>query len=308
MFAPLFYAWERRLHAHSKDDRTVRPFDWGLDWLGRNGHAPGTPPEEVIGGLGPHGARGFRRLLRRARHDGLHVGAGLRRPARGAREPSSFRAASPHPTPPTTPSTRACSRRHGSKAARRTAGGRCSCSRSGTPTPTVTSACAGCSPGSASTLSGSACPTTTGGCPPAPPRADYIVSANVVRTVQVCRQAVVDARRAIAWLAARGLRADRHPRDEPGLVPRDADLRARAADPDRGPESRLPLFRRRRVGGSLDVARARRARRPHHARSPPRAVDADQPAGLRRPRRREADAARLRPVRHDVSGPPLVRI
>jgi dienelactone hydrolase len=35
-------------------------------------------------------------------------------------------------------------------------------------------------------------------------RADYIVSANVVRTVQVCRQAVLDARRAVAWLASRG--------------------------------------------------------------------------------------------------------
>jgi hypothetical protein len=35
-------------------------------------------------------------------------------------------------------------------------------------------------------------------------RADYIVSANVARTLQVCRQAVLDARRAIAWLAAQG--------------------------------------------------------------------------------------------------------
>jgi dienelactone hydrolase len=35
-------------------------------------------------------------------------------------------------------------------------------------------------------------------------RADYIVSSNVVRTVQVCRQAVLDARRAIAWLAGQG--------------------------------------------------------------------------------------------------------
>ena len=35
-------------------------------------------------------------------------------------------------------------------------------------------------------------------------RADYIVSANVGRTAQVCRQAVLDARRAIAWLAAEG--------------------------------------------------------------------------------------------------------
>jgi dienelactone hydrolase len=40
--------------------------------------------------------------------------------------------------------------------------------------------------------------------PPELHRADYIVSANVARTVQVCRQAVLDARRAIAWLASRG--------------------------------------------------------------------------------------------------------
>jgi pimeloyl-ACP methyl ester carboxylesterase len=40
--------------------------------------------------------------------------------------------------------------------------------------------------------------------PPELHRADYIVSANVARTVQVCRQAVLDARRAIAWLHARG--------------------------------------------------------------------------------------------------------
>jgi hypothetical protein len=40
--------------------------------------------------------------------------------------------------------------------------------------------------------------------PPELSRADYIVSANVGRTVQVCRQAVLDARRAIAWLAREG--------------------------------------------------------------------------------------------------------
>ena len=35
-------------------------------------------------------------------------------------------------------------------------------------------------------------------------RADYIVSSNIARTVQACRQAVLDARRAIAWLALQG--------------------------------------------------------------------------------------------------------
>jgi hypothetical protein len=40
--------------------------------------------------------------------------------------------------------------------------------------------------------------------PPELSRADYIVSANVCRTLAVCRQAVLDARRAVMWLAARG--------------------------------------------------------------------------------------------------------
>jgi hypothetical protein len=40
--------------------------------------------------------------------------------------------------------------------------------------------------------------------PPELRRADYIVSSNVGRTVQVCRQAVLDTRRAIAWLAGQG--------------------------------------------------------------------------------------------------------
>ena len=40
--------------------------------------------------------------------------------------------------------------------------------------------------------------------PPELERADYIVSANVGRTLQVNRQAVLDARRAVAWLDARG--------------------------------------------------------------------------------------------------------
>jgi dienelactone hydrolase len=40
--------------------------------------------------------------------------------------------------------------------------------------------------------------------PPELRRADYIVSSNVGRTAQVCRQAVLDARRAIAWLRAHG--------------------------------------------------------------------------------------------------------
>ena len=40
--------------------------------------------------------------------------------------------------------------------------------------------------------------------PPELRRADYIVSSNVGRTAQVCRQAVLDARRGIEWLHSQG--------------------------------------------------------------------------------------------------------
>ncbi len=40
--------------------------------------------------------------------------------------------------------------------------------------------------------------------PPELQRADYIVSSNVGRTLQVCRQAVLDARRAVGWLHGQG--------------------------------------------------------------------------------------------------------
>jgi hypothetical protein len=40
--------------------------------------------------------------------------------------------------------------------------------------------------------------------PPELQRADYIVSANVGRTMQVCRQAVLDARRSVWWLKDQG--------------------------------------------------------------------------------------------------------
>src|SRR5688500_7310287 len=40
--------------------------------------------------------------------------------------------------------------------------------------------------------------------PPELLRADYIVSANIGRTLTVCRQAVLDARQAIAWLRSQG--------------------------------------------------------------------------------------------------------
>src|SRR5581483_8480266 len=39
MLEAIFHAWERRLAA-ATTDRVVRPFDWGIDWIPRNGDVP----------------------------------------------------------------------------------------------------------------------------------------------------------------------------------------------------------------------------------------------------------------------------
>src|SRR5580765_7822682 len=49
MLKPLFHAWERRL-ASVTTDRVVRPFEWGLDWIPRNGDRAGTDDAEILGG------------------------------------------------------------------------------------------------------------------------------------------------------------------------------------------------------------------------------------------------------------------
>src|ERR1700755_460431 len=49
MLQAFFHAWERRLASVTKD-RVVRPFEWGLDWIPENGHAPGGLPRDVIDG------------------------------------------------------------------------------------------------------------------------------------------------------------------------------------------------------------------------------------------------------------------
>src|SRR5438034_5583884 len=48
LLQPLFHAWERRL-ASGSTDRVVRPFDWGLDWIPRNGHPPDADAAATVG-------------------------------------------------------------------------------------------------------------------------------------------------------------------------------------------------------------------------------------------------------------------
>src|SRR5437762_8522641 len=46
MLQVLFHAWERRLAA-ATTNRVVRPFEWGLEWIPKNGSS-GVPPADQV--------------------------------------------------------------------------------------------------------------------------------------------------------------------------------------------------------------------------------------------------------------------
>ncbi len=191
MIARLFHAWERRLVAVTTD-RVVRPFDWGLDWLpdtARTGSpaaalrawaAAATADSERFYAVPP--AEGFH-------FDGHHLAY-----------PSAV--ATPHPA------NNVVRARYFAAAPRTAAPG---AARRAVVVLPQWNADAGAHVGlsrliarfgiSALRLS---LPYHDARMPPELHRADYIVSANIGRTLQVCRQAVLDARRAVDWLRTRG--------------------------------------------------------------------------------------------------------
>ncbi|RPJ58719.1 MAG: abhydrolase domain-containing 18, partial [Acidobacteria bacterium] len=202
MIAPIFHAWERRLHARTPD-RVVRPFDWGLEWIPGNGHTHEDRPDEIIarwGACALADSDAFFAAPPTSEYDWQPD------PARADGSPGTLAFPSVVTTPDRENNTvyarlfPAAGRKGGAEDRRRAvlvlpqwnadAGwhvGLCQLlARFGI---------------SALRLS---LPYHDRRMPPTLQRADYIVSANVGRTVQVCRQAVVDARRAIAWLAREG--------------------------------------------------------------------------------------------------------
>jgi dienelactone hydrolase len=197
MLQAFFHAWERRLASVSKD-RVVRPFEWGVDWIPANGLPRSTPP-----------ARRLRAWVDRVMSDtdafftpeptaDYVLSAPGRDGDRILTFPSAF--VTPHPENNTVHCRVVAARGRqmpGSRAAvlvlpqwNSDPGGHVGLCRllamSGMTALRLT------------------LPYHDRRMPPELQRADYIVSANVARTVQVCRQAVLDARRAIAWLAAQG--------------------------------------------------------------------------------------------------------
>jgi hypothetical protein len=199
MLKPLFHAWERRI-ASVSTDRVVRPFEWGLDWIPRNGHLPGATEGEILSQWVAGVMENTDAFFTPPPTDDYHLAA----PAAQDRVltfPSAF--ATPHPENNTVHCRYFPASRGHTGSGKRAAV---------LVLPQWNSDPDGhvglCRILAWSGLSALrlALPYHDERMPPELHRADYIVSANVARTVQVCRQAVLDARRAVHWLAGQGYR------------------------------------------------------------------------------------------------------
>ncbi len=188
MLQTFFHAWERRLASVTKD-RVVRPFEWGLEWIPPNGHAIDAAPASVLGDW----------------VDGVMADTDAFFTAEPTSAYTLRDGALTFPSALTTPhdanNTVRCQYFAANRSPRRAAvlalpqwnadpGGH-------------VGLCKLLAWNGVSALRLSL-PYHDERMPPELHRADYIVSSNIARTVQICRQAVLDARRAIAWLAAEG--------------------------------------------------------------------------------------------------------
>jgi hypothetical protein len=205
VIARLFHAWERRLHAVSKD-RVVRPFDWGLDWIEPNGHRQDSPPHRVLLDWATHAVSDSTRFFETPDTSDYTFRPGVD----GATGAVSFPSAM-HTRYPDNNTVHALYFRAEAKP-RRLAD-----AREGGPHRRAVLVLPQWNAGpdghvglcrllnrfgmSALRLT---LPYHDARRPPELNRADYIVSANVGRTMQACRQAVMDARRAVTWLACQG--------------------------------------------------------------------------------------------------------
>ena len=204
MLARFFHAWERRL-AFATKDRVVRPFEWGTDWID-SAHTEGEPEVAVERWVDTVMQDSTAFFAVPPTSDFAFAGAPPDLKLKGEAGTLTFPSAltTPHPENnivhgrwfPAASDTSLVRQSNRGRAVvvlpqwNSDAGGHIGLSR--------VLARFGVS---ALRLS---LPYHDVRMPPELTRADYIVSSNIVRTVQVCRQAVLDARRAVAWLASLG--------------------------------------------------------------------------------------------------------
>jgi len=196
MLQAIFHAWERRLASITKD-RVVRPFDWGLDWISRVTGSDSAPASK-IGEWVQEAMADTDAFYTPPPTDGYVLRAASDEGEQWLTFPSAME--TPHPENNTVHCRVFHAKENKDRAHRAAvlvlpqwnsdAGGHVGLCRLLTMNGLT-----------AVRLS---LPYHDLRMPPELHRADYIVSANIVRTLQVCRQAVLDARRAIAWLHAQG--------------------------------------------------------------------------------------------------------
>ncbi|MFN7918307.1 MAG: hypothetical protein U0Q55_23395 [Vicinamibacterales bacterium] len=198
MLQALFHAWERKLASVTKD-RVVRPFEWGLDWLSHHDTPEGGPhPPDLIGDWVEDVMRDTDAFYTPEPTTDYTLGPGLEPGEELLTFPSAL-------TTPHVENNTVYGRIFHPKPdpARRR--------RAAVVVLPQWNSDAGGHIGLAKLLAMHgltavrlSLPYHDRRMPPELHRADYIVSANIVRTLQVCRQAVLDARRTIAWLHAQG--------------------------------------------------------------------------------------------------------
>jgi len=197
MLQALFHLWERRL-ASVTTDRFVRPFEWGLDWIPRNGHAPDAAPERVLRDWVSDAMADTDRFFHAAPTSDYTLTKATGDEWR-LTYPSAL--ATPHGVNNAVHARLFPARRAVTGSARGPA--------------VVVLPQWNADPdghvGLCRLLAGRGLnalrltlPYHDERMPAELHRADYIVSSNIARTVQVCRQAVLDARRAVAWLEREG--------------------------------------------------------------------------------------------------------
>ncbi|HOC19080.1 MAG TPA: prolyl oligopeptidase family serine peptidase [Vicinamibacterales bacterium] len=199
MLARFFSRWERRLYERTTG-RRVRPFEWGLDWLGLDRPGDRRPAAEILGEWALAAQACSTDFFAAPPTDDYRWQASEGPEAGTVTFPSAVR--TPHP----------CNDLVSGRLFRveRRGDGRQDRRRAVVVLPQWNAdwnghvgLCRLLARFGVNALRLSL-PYHDRRMPPELSRADYIVSSNLGQTLHVCRQAVVDARRAVAWLEREG--------------------------------------------------------------------------------------------------------
>lgn len=188
MITRAFHRWERRL-ASASTDRVVRPFEWGLDWLADQ-HLPDGDPSTVLQQWGERTVEQSEAFYATGPADDYRLDANV----------LTFTSAihTPHPV-----NNLVVARYFPDPSPRGRRRAVLALPQWNSDAEGHVALCQLLNRFGISALRLSL-PYHDVRMPHELSRADYIVSANIGRTAQVCRQAVLDARRAIMWLAQEG--------------------------------------------------------------------------------------------------------